>query len=218
VLAPIASFAPVATPPPGETPEPAPIQTTAPPRIAAHGYLQGSSDAPEHTPLIAHIIELDTEPEAEPEDPPCCSWEHIDAIPLDPEYQHYIYKASQRHGVQMSLVLGIIERESTFRPFVWDPTETCFGLMQIHTINHGWLLEDEGIDALTYPGNIDAGVLMISQLIEKYGDLHRALMAYNHGEAGARRLWRDGILTTRYSRNVLAAAERWEGVLNPDHE
>ena len=138
-------------------------------------------------------------------------WTALDTIPLDPDLQQYVYDAAVRHGMQMSFILGIIERESNFDPHV--DYARCYGLMQIHQINFGWLY-DEGIDALTYPGNIDAGVLMISRLLDKYEDPHLALMAYNCGESGARRLWNQGTYTTTYSRGVILLADKWKEVLN----
>lgn len=45
---------------------------------------------------------------------------------------------------------------------------------------------------------------MLSELISKYDSVTLALMAYNNGEAGAKRLWDDGIYSTSYTRNVLS--------------
>ena len=151
--------------------------------------------------------EVVPEEHAEPE------WTAIDAIPLDPEYQHYVFEAAERYGVNAALILAIIEQESTFRPLIWDPSGRCYGLMQIHCVNYDDL-QAEGIDALSYPGNIDAGALMISRLIDKYGDVHRALMAYNRGEHGAREDWSAGYYTSTYSRSVVRRSEQWQVILD----
>ena len=130
-------------------------------------------------------------------------------VPLELEMQRYIRDACERYDVPMGLVLGVIEAESSFRPGVWNKRKTCYGLMQVHEINFGWL-RDEGIDALTYPGNIDAGVLILSGMLDKYDDVHMALMAYNYGTPGALKQWKQGIFSTKYTRAVVSAAERWE--------
>ena len=157
------------------------------------------------------VIVTATEPPTVTPDP-IPVWEPLDDVPLDAELQQYIHDACEVYGVDEALVLGIIERESTFRPEAEN--EYCWGLMQIHKINYDWLRDEEGIDPLTYPGNIDAGVLMISRLLEKYEDTHKALMAYNCGESGARRLWEQGYTTTEYSRAVVMAAENWKTILS----
>ena len=139
-------------------------------------------------------------------------WEPLDEIPLTRALQQAVFDVCELHGVDMALILGVMERESSFRTEARN--DQCWGLMQIHNINYAWLLEDEGIDAATYDGNIRAGALMISRYLEKYDDIHLALMAYNCGERGARKLWRKDIYSTEYSRAVIAASEQWAAVLD----
>jgi soluble lytic murein transglycosylase-like protein len=139
--------------------------------------------------------------------PVTAAWEPSEDVPLDPEPQRYVYEACEAYDVPEALVLALIEHESGFDPDASNGT--CYGLMQINKVNYGWLRE-EGIEPLEYPGNIDAGVLMLGNLLGKYADPHKALMAYNAGEAGAKRLWDRGIYTSSFSRSVTAAAERYE--------
>lgn len=42
---------------------------------------------------------------------------------------------------------------------------------------------------MTYDGNIEAGIYIISQHLNKYGKPELALMAYNSGPTGAQKLW-----------------------------
>lgn len=44
-------------------------------------------------------------------------------------------------------------------------------------------------------------------LTEKYEDPHQVLMAYNCGEAGAKKLWKQGKTTSEYSREIMIRAE-----------
>ena len=87
-----------------------------------------------------------------------------------------------------------------------------YGLMQINSINHEWLSEI-GFDVMTYDGNIEAGIYIISQHLNKYGKPELALMAYNSGPTGAQKLWDAGTFQTDYSRKVMAAFEHWTSVL-----
>lgn len=117
----------------------------------------------------------------------------------------------EQYQVPYALALAVADRESRFNPDAISGTND-FGLMQINKINHGWLNE-KGIDPLSYEGNIEAGVLMLSQAIEKYGDYELALMAYNCGDAGAKRLWNEGTYSTKYSRAVMELYQKWAAVL-----
>lgn len=137
---------------------------------------------------------------------PVDGFEYSEAVPLSEGLQYFTQDCCKRYGVSYPLVLGIMEVEST-----WDPEADsgwAYGLMQIGYINADWLSE-QGMDIYTVPGNVEAGIYMIGDLLERYGDPHLALMAYNCGEAGAAELWDEGIATSRYSCDVIAAAGRW---------
>lgn len=151
------------------------------------------------------MSEVDDTP-PEPPAPPVV-WQPLDVIPLSADMQMQLHAACERHGVPLSLALAIIQKESTFNPKAKN--QKCFGLFQIHQINYTWL-RASGIEPTAYTGNIDAGVMMIGGLLVKYGDVHKALMAYNCGEGGAKKLWKRGTYTTSYSRSVVKYAQQWE--------
>lgn len=88
-------------------------------------------------------------------------------------------------------------------------------VMQINSVNHEWLLE-KGLDPMTHAGNIEAGIYIISQYLQSYGEPELALMAYNCGPGGARKLWDAGTYQTDYSRKVMTAFEYWTSVLEVD--
>ena len=134
---------------------------------------------------------------------------YTDDVPMSYGYQCAMQDACRMYDVPYSLALGMAEVESHFD---FEADSGCaWGIMQINPINYDWLL-DEGIDATTYSGNIRAGVYMIGQLLQKY-DTHKALMAYNCGEYGASQLWDEGYHSSQYSRDVVAAADRWKEVI-----
>ena len=136
---------------------------------------------------------------------------YIEAIPLTAEHQSLIQEACEVYGVDYALALAVMEHESSFN--LDADSGICWGPMQINPINYEWL-RDCGIEPTTHEGNIVAGVLMLGDLLDKYDDTHKALMAYNCGETGAARLWREGYTTSGYSRAVVASAEEWQQTIN----
>ena len=136
---------------------------------------------------------------------------HIEAIPLPFDLQDVMQDACEKYGVPYALALAVAQSESDFD--LEADSGTCWGVMQIHPINYDRLRQN-GIEPTEYEGNIVAGVFMLGELLEKYGDTHKALMAYNCGETGARRLWKQGYDTSSYSRKVVTRYEKWQQTIN----
>ena len=113
----------------------------------------------------------------------------------------------------MSLIIAMIEVESSFRPNVISGTSD-YGLMQINKINHEWLTEEYGItDFLDPYQNVFCGITIIAGHLEKTdGDIALALMRYNCGATGAKRLWDKGIYSTSYTEKILAAMEVYDEI------
>lgn len=130
---------------------------------------------------------------------------------LSPELQEVMQAKCEEYGVPYALALAVADQETRFDPDAVSNTDD-YGLMQINTINFEWLRE-RGIDPLTYEGNIEAGVLILSKAINRYGDYGLALMAYNCGDTGAKRLWDAGTYSTQYSREVLERYDKWVQIL-----
>lgn len=139
------------------------------------------------------------------------TWHANPNIPLPEKLQAVTEDLCEKYKVPYALVLAIMERESNFNPDAVSRTND-YGLMQINKINFE-TLRSQGIDPLTYEGNIEAGCKILGEYIKRYGDIELALMAYNCGPTGARRLWDAGTYSTAYTRAVMAAYERWQGVL-----
>jgi soluble lytic murein transglycosylase-like protein len=130
--------------------------------------------------------------------------------PLDEQTQKLIYFLSKSYGVDFPLVMGLIERESSFNPSAISETGD-FGLMQINTVNREMLEETLGITDLLDPGqNVRAGLFILGGLLERHHDPAKALMAYNLGESGAKVLWDKGICETGYTSRVLESAAKFE--------
>ena len=125
--------------------------------------------------------------------------------------QEVMQDCCEKYNVPYALALAIAEVESHFDPDAKSSTND-FGLMQINAINLDWL-RDMGIDPMTPAGNIEAGVYIIAQHLQTYGDPELALMAYNNGPTGAKKLWNKGIYQTGYSQKVMAAFAKWTSIL-----
>jgi hypothetical protein len=194
--------------------------------ILAVNCASGAAPAPEETapaptaetsvpeteaPTASTPDEPVTEPETVSQETEGQRFLHSDDIPLSYELQEVMQQACEDYGVPYALALAIAECESSFN--LDADNGTCWGLMQVHPINYD-RLRGLGIEPTDYEGNIVAGVLLIGELLDKYGDQHKALMAYNCGEGGAAKLWQQGYYSSQYSRHVLNVSESWQQIID----
>ena len=136
---------------------------------------------------------------------------YIEDIPLIDPVQEYIQDMCEKYELPYALMLGLMETESSF-DYKAD-SGMAYGLCQIGYINFE-TLQEQGIDPETTWGNIEAGCYMMSDLLERYGDLHRALMAYNLGESWAEEEWDAGKNWSTYSVEVLTNANKWNNYIS----
>ena len=128
--------------------------------------------------------------------------------PLDDDTQRMIYEKCAEYGLDFPFVMSVIYHESSFRPNA--DSGSSVGLMQINRINHEWLSEELGLTDFFDPEqNVTAGLYMLRDLFDKYENPRLALMAYNMGETGAKRLWKKGVYTTDYAENILRLADKY---------
>lgn len=176
------------------------VRTTA--EAHAEQTVQSSQQAPDVTAPSTEIMQAQV-PAPETRTPTVSECDV-----LNPELQEFMQAACKNYGVPFALALAVAGQESQFDPDAVSDTDD-YGLMQINSINFSWLRE-QGIEPLTYKGNIEAGVLMLSKALEQYSDYKCALMAYNCGDEGAKRLWEQGIYSTAYTDKVMAAYETYK--------
>lgn len=138
-------------------------------------------------------------------------------IPLSENLQRYIYEICSDEQIPVSLVLAMIEWESSFNPETVSSTGDS-GLMQINEVNYEILEEEYRCDDMFNPyQNVFCGVKIIDKYIEKYeGDYGKALMAYNMGDYGANKAWQNGVTSTKYSTNILELMQKYEEVTDND--
>ena len=124
-------------------------------------------------------------------------------VPMNEDLQEFIFYLSQAYEMDFTFVMALMKRESNYNPDAISKTND-YGLMQINEINHPYLQEQFGITDFTEPyGNVRAGMFILRKLFEKYETPEKVLMAYNMGETGASRLWKQGIFESNYSKSVL---------------
>jgi soluble lytic murein transglycosylase-like protein len=115
------------------------------------------------------------------------------------ELQEYTYQKCEERGLEYELVLAVMWRESRFDADAVNVNVNGTqdnGIMQINDVNKAWLNERWGIEDLMDPyQNIDAGTAMLGGLTDKYG-AHRAMLAYQYGEAGMARKLANGVTTS----------------------
>lgn len=135
-------------------------------------------------------------------------------VPLSDSLQRYIYEICADENVPVTLVMAMIEHESGFDPEAVSPTDD-YGLMQINAVNHEWLKKEYRCADMMNPyQNVFCGISIISSYIDKYGELDKALMAYNMGNYGAQKAWKNGVTSIAYSEEILSLMKEYEEVSN----
>lgn len=131
--------------------------------------------------------------------PELSDW-YIEDIPLSYQDQEHLWNACQEFGVDHSLMLALIEKETNFRNVAGDGGDSI-GYCQIQPRWWSWLMEEIGADDLTDPqDNFRTGCAIMAHLLERYGTIEDALSAYNSGGPGP----------TVYAASVLSAEIEWE--------
>lgn len=127
--------------------------------------------------VMVERIEAIKEVEAEPEEVQK-RWD----IPLDAELQKYIADQSNAHGIQPEIIVAMIKRESNYKADTIGDKGNSFGLMQIQVRWHYQRMLKLGCTNLLDPyQNVTVGIDYLAELLEKYGDIGKALTAYNQG-------------------------------------
>lgn len=133
-------------------------------------------------------------------------------IPLSEDIQEYAYNKCDKAGIDYSVFLGLMRKESSFDPTVLSSTND-YGLCQINAGNHNWIRENLGSDwdPMDPYDSIDASIFILSECITKYGcdNYHSLLMIYNMGHGNAVECFNSGIYSSDYSRTVMEYAKEY---------
>lgn len=137
-------------------------------------------------------------------------------IPLNEDVQQFTYYLSKGYNIDYPFTLAVMQTESDFQADLISDTED-YGLMQINKNNHDWITQTIGVEDYLDPiQNIRAGMFILRKLFEKYQKPSLVLMAYNMGETGAARLWKQGIYSTDYTEKVLQYQKQFSDKLEGD--
>ena len=129
--------------------------------------------------------------------------------PLPRDLQDHITLLCEEHHIDPVIIVAMIEKESTYNARAVGDGGNSLGLMQIQPRWHKERMKRlECTNLKDAYQNVTVGIDFMAELLEKYEDVEKALMAYNAGESGARRnWWNRGIYSNKYSRAVLEIAE-----------
>ena len=125
---------------------------------------------------------------------------------LPEKYQDYLWQLCKKYKVTdyYELFIAQMYHESGFDESVISGTND-YGLMQINKCNHKWLTKELGNgDFLNPYNNMEAGVLIMSRFLQKYSDVHKALVCYNRGESAVI----NGTYSTSYSKCVISDMDK----------
>lgn len=136
-------------------------------------------------PRVQQVIVKEVIEEVEPE----IKGFDIYDIDLEGKYQIKAQELCKEYEVSFPFFLAMCESESTFNDDAEGDKGRSIGLMQINIVN--W--DKYGLDARIPYDNLEIGIRMIAELIEKYGDMDMVVMAYKGGEGAANKWRQEGV-------------------------
>lgn len=140
-------------------------------------------------------------------------------IGLSAELQIFTKDTCDTYGVPYSLILALMETESTFRSDIG--TEKILGGEEGGARYYGYMqlswdncekAKSFGLDAHTPEGNIEMAILLISGYLEEFGSPLNAIMAYKGG-SGAAKSWIESGYELPSAKHVVKRAEYYEELL-----
>lgn len=148
----------------------------------------------EETEIVPEVV-----PEVVPEEP---IDEYEADVPLTYQEQRELRSAAEEFGIDYSLMLGLIEKETEFRNIPGDGGE-AYGYCQVWLRWWKGKMQDIGATDLNIPkDNFRTACAIMRELTDRYGSYAGALTAYNKGSF-------DGVVSN-YATTVLQNAERWK--------
>lgn len=133
--------------------------------------------------------------------------------------QRYLWGLCEEKDLNYYLVVAMIENESGYRYDCLGDDGNSLGYMQIYKKYHTKRMEKENVTDLYDPyGNMRVGTTFLQELFNKYGDSgdNCVLMVYNMGSGEANKLWRKGIYSSEYSREIIERSKEIEQELTQD--
>lgn len=155
----------------------------------------------EENSVVVITEEIAEEPIQEPIQEPTPYWTDI---PLDVQLQEYIVKTSEQNGIDPAIIMALIDRESEYKPDIIGDYGESYGLCQIQPKWHYKRMVKLGCTDLLNPyHNVTVCIDYLCELLNKYGDMAKALTAYNRGHYNG--------TVTEYAKAVLEKAGELNG-------
>lgn len=122
-------------------------------------------------------------------------------VPLEVPLQEHIIEQADEHGIDPAVIVAMACKESSYRPSAIGDSGKSFGLLQIQPRWHSARMSKLGCTDLLDPyQNVVVGIDYLCDLLSKYGDMGKALTAYNRGHYNG--------TVTQYAKTILAHAEK----------
>lgn len=131
-----------------------------------------------------------------------------DIIPLHADLQLKAQELCRTYHVSFSFFLAMLESESSFVESAQGDSGRSVGYMQINKPN--W--DRYGLNAFVPEENLEIGIRMMSEYIEKYQEFDMVVMCYKAGEGKAKELKDNGVRLSACDA-VADSAMWWESQL-----
>jgi soluble lytic murein transglycosylase-like protein len=157
-----------------------------------------------YTPVIVEYFpETETTESTEETKPTIVTYN----VPLTAELQRHIVLESEEKGIDPTIIFAMAKRESNYRANAVGDGGESFGLLQIQAKWHWERMEELGCTNLLDPfQNVTVGVDYLAELLERYGDIGKALTAYNRGSYKG--------TVTEYAQDIITMASKLEATIN----
>lgn len=144
------------------------------------------------------LIRMESEPIPIYIEEPEKEWqfEPLSELPLDPEIQSYMYEVCEEYNLSFAFAAMVMESETHFDPAAVGDGGESVGYFQINRVNWERMEEEYGLDVHDPMDNIKCGIVMLTELFEKYEDPYMVLLAYKCGESRGRELFEQEVYTT----------------------
>lgn len=145
------------------------------------------------------------------------NYQYLDSMDISLQTMMQYY--AEQYDVPYSLVLALVETESSFREDIGSEKvlggaeggPRYYGYMQLshqNCVNAAI----EGIDAHTPEGNIEWGCKLLRRYYDKYESWESAVMCYKHGEGGAEPFIKNSKVSTP-CKDVMEKRSKWLDIL-----
>lgn len=120
-------------------------------------------------------------------------------VPLNEDLQIHIIKTANAHDIDPAIIFAMAWKESTYRTDAIGDSGNSIGLLQVQPMWHSGRMEKLNCTNLLNPyQNVVVACDYLSELIDRYGSMDKALTAYNRGHYAG--------VVTEYATTVMAKA------------